>query len=426
MLFVLLTFAPAVLAERTLAVASSTSVGGGSSRAEKAPIVIVENGGVYANTNVQAVAAVRGPEPGSSASGTSTETSSIPAGTRIMEWRSETPNSFRAFGDTQSRLMGFDDYIEVVTNAAMEMGLTDFSIAFWLNATPSSEPLNIDGRLVSKGSSQCRTGYMMRLDGDTILLDNAHQGWCLPLFSNQPVADGSWHFVVGVLDRQNSAFRIFVDGTLASQGWHPSDLDLSNGGNLFFGKNELWPGHELYRGLIDEIRLYSRALSDLEIEALYRGEPFAAFTARASLETRPMDRDDSFNIAGAFSLAESSDGIDPYSEIVGITLGASSLTIPPGSFKQEGQGVFTFCGTIDGVDLSVIVAPQPAGRLQPSESGAMTYGFLVEARHAALDGTVLPLNVALSIGDDRGQASLGVGEGRFGTGDDGVGWLPEF
>ena len=160
-----------------------------------------------------------------------------------------------------------------------------------------------------------------------------------------------------------------------------------------------------------------------KIERYVVARPFAAFAPRTSITTGPAPNDDSFRIVGAFTLGSSSNGIDPYSEIVGITLGASSLTIPAGSFTQAGQGVFTFCGTIDGVDLSVIVARQPSGRLQQSESGAMTYGFLVEARHASLDGTVLPLNVALSIGDDRGQANLGVGEGRFGTGDDGVRWL---
>ena len=157
----------------------------------------------------------------------------------------------------------------------------------------------------------------------------------------------------------------------------------------------------------------------LELE----GTTFSAFSPGARLEIGPTAHDDSFKITGTFTLDGDSDGIDPYSDVVRITLGASSITIPPGSFNQAGQGVFTFCGTVDGVDLSVIVARQPAGHLQQFESGAMTYGFLVEARHATLDGTVLPLNVALSIGDDRGQASLGVGEGRFGAGDDGVRWL---
>ena len=54
----------------------------------------------------------------------------------------------------------------------------------------------------------CETGYMMRLGGDAIWLEDAYQGWCTALLSGRSVADGSWHFVVGVFDRRNSASKI--------------------------------------------------------------------------------------------------------------------------------------------------------------------------------------------------------------------------
>ena len=98
---------------------------------------------------------------------------------------------------------GVDDSISITNSPTLQIGTSDYTIAAWIRTTAAGS----DGRVFSKGSWNCTTGYMMRLGGgDKIHLENASNGWCMVnVDSNTPVTDGAWHFVVGVVDRDVGA-----------------------------------------------------------------------------------------------------------------------------------------------------------------------------------------------------------------------------
>ncbi len=65
---------------------------------------------------------------------------------------------------------------------------------------------------------------------------------------------------------------------------------------------------------------------------------------------------------------------------------------PSGSFTGKGFGPFYFSGTINGVALDVVIAPE----------GTKRYAMRAGTRNANLTGTVNPVPVTLSIGGDSG------------------------
>jgi large repetitive protein len=77
------------------------------------------------------------------------------------------------------------------------------------------------------------------------------------------INDNVWHYVVEIFDGQN--WLIYVDGKQNQSKTDPATLTV-NTQQLRIGiRGVIYP----FNGLIDEVRIYNRALSDAEIQALY-------------------------------------------------------------------------------------------------------------------------------------------------------------
>ena len=160
---------------------------------------------------------------------------------------------------------GTDDSIAIANSPSLQIGTGDYTIAAWIR---SNVPFGY-GRIFSKGSFGCTTGHMMRLGGENVWLQNASDGACHVFFGGKRVvADGAWHFVVGVVDRDVGA-AIYVDGALdAMQMIDTSAYDLSNDRDPTIGVADRM-SQEFFSGKIDDVRICSKALSALEVGTLY-------------------------------------------------------------------------------------------------------------------------------------------------------------
>src|SRR6266850_425716 len=120
--------------------------------------------------------------------------------------------------------------------------------------------------------------------------------------------------------------------------------------------------------------------------------PFSAFAAKLEISGTPPT---SFEINGSFTLGAGSNGINPVNEAVTLKLGTFSVTMPQGSFKKSHGGRYVFEGTIDGAALELGIVPVTTN----------TYTFNAEGSGANLSGTVKPVSVVLTIGDDNGATT---------------------
>jgi hypothetical protein len=97
-----------------------------------------------------------------------------------------------------------------------------------------------------------------------------------------------------------------------------------------------------------------------------------------------------------FTLGSASNGINPVTEPFTLQVGPFARTIPAGSFQQDKKGQFAFKGTINEVSLEV--------QITPLNSNA--FAFNAKGKDADLTGTVNPMTVGLTIGDDTGSVSV--------------------
>ncbi len=81
------------------------------------------------------------------------------------------------------------------------------------------------------------------------------------------VADRKWHHVAGVLD--GTELSIFVDGALDASAKSSSNISV-NDYSVLIGANAQVRGR-LFHGVIDDVRIYDRALSVDELRALAKG-----------------------------------------------------------------------------------------------------------------------------------------------------------
>jgi hypothetical protein len=82
------------------------------------------------------------------------------------------------------------------------------------------------------------------------------------IFSNTSVSSNTWYFLAGVYlgNQQEVWINVILDKVRsgsASYMSYPVDVERYSGGGYYTN------------GLIDEVRIYNRALSDAEIQALY-------------------------------------------------------------------------------------------------------------------------------------------------------------
>lgn len=81
------------------------------------------------------------------------------------------------------------------------------------------------------------------------------------IVTNNSLDINSYTHVTSVFESDSSVLKIFINGELEKSGKFETVSLKANGGNVFLGEN--------YEGLIDEVRLWSRNLSDLEINSDY-------------------------------------------------------------------------------------------------------------------------------------------------------------
>ena len=157
--------------------------------------------------------------------------------------------------------------VESPANGRLDFAGGDFTIALWMATTQlRAQPLpgTAIPQLLAKVEerSGVRAGYEIRLDFDGL----GFLVWLGRTTPIPPVAlatnDGQWHHVVG--RKTSNEVAIYIDGRRrevfpAVPGTVSNRAPLLFGGGVFGGD---------FQGLLDDVRIYPRALADLEITVL--------------------------------------------------------------------------------------------------------------------------------------------------------------
>jgi hypothetical protein len=177
----------------------------------------------------------------------------------------------------------------------------NFSVEAWIQAQPNSA--NVGGIAVIADKTD--TFIPGRTVGWQFYLENGRLGFKLMqrptpeenhwTASGPDLRDGQFHHVAAVLDRNlTNSGRLYVDGSPAltfDATQQPGDLYTE--GMFLIGSGNIPDVSEYFKGVIDEVSLYGRALSDADILSIYNaaGNGKVLVTVAPSISKQPADQE---------------------------------------------------------------------------------------------------------------------------------------
>ena len=157
---------------------------------------------------------------------------------------------------------GTGDYVTM--GNVLPLTGTDFSLVAWVKTTA------VDNNIISKHQSGEVSGYVLS-NNENGGYGSPGKAWfygrgepSLAPISQTTVNDGNWHQVV-VTYVQGGNASIYVDG-VPVEDFHPTAPIVANDAPFLIGGLTSWAA---YDGLIDDVQIYSHALSDSEVQWLF-------------------------------------------------------------------------------------------------------------------------------------------------------------
>jgi len=273
---------------------------------------------------------------------------------------------------------GIDDYIEIPGLLGQPSNIT---ISAWANLYAK----DISGaELISLGD------YVgLRLDGDNGNSGFYYSGatW-LPTHTDKYVEGTGWHHFAYVIDGTNNIQKVYIDGIVAGSTIHtPSISYAGRGMNTFIGRHGNNIGNYDFNGLIDEVQVYNRAMSDQEVQDLYRSVSIISdwkFDEGSGTAAKDSANNNDGVVNGAAwttGMCEGSlsfDGVDDYIEIPGLLGQPENITISAWARLDAGD--------VDGAEL-ISLGDYLGIRLDSSEKqGTMGFYYDNKTWHTTATG----------------------------------------
>ena len=168
------------------------------------------------------------------------------------------------------------EYLSINHDSSLNPGTGNWTVEAWLKSQSEDVFHNIITKDNAFGSgTRMLYAIYARTNGAVAFnLYNADKGQLCTATSTTVIADGNWHHVVGVRDRENGVCKIYVDGVLEdtdSEVVTGGVSDLQNTVPLTIGSPYNAPNTVYqYNGSVDEVAIYSKALSADEVLNRYK------------------------------------------------------------------------------------------------------------------------------------------------------------
>ncbi len=165
-------------------------------------------------------------------------------------------------------------------NGSLDFGEDqDFTMMAWIKVDNPPELGGGQSTIISKGDGGGNARILWKIVGTKLQMTIANESGAGPKIdfnSNSDIVDGNWHHVVFVSDRSDST-RIYIDKKLDAEGGPSEGTDVTTESPLYIGASVRIgkTTRRYFVGLIDEVGIYNRVLTEDEIEFNYNAEGLA-------------------------------------------------------------------------------------------------------------------------------------------------------
>lgn len=176
---------------------------------------------------------------------------------------------------------GVNDYVSIGDRPTLDL-TGSISVSGWIST------LDGTSTVFNKYSWSTDSGYVLIVQGGSLnFILNQNDAVAHSNFA--PFLNGSWHFVAGIKDGF-SPMRLFIDGVEATYTSQQNGVVSNSPVGLIAKIGErtnTGEGADRITGLIDDVRIYNRALDPSEIAEMYRMDATGTVTATGALAAPP-------------------------------------------------------------------------------------------------------------------------------------------
>ncbi|OGI11654.1 hypothetical protein A3K64_00875 [Candidatus Micrarchaeota archaeon RBG_16_36_9] len=202
--------------------------------------------------------------------------SSLPVTRPAISWRFEEPSSARYVNDTHIWVNGtygpalsFDgvnDYVNILDSNSLNI-TNEMTIAAWIYPL-TNQSTGGSNQLVTRLNWNNNQGFFLREGYNQSHTPRFYVGngtcgtSCWQYATASSISTNAWHYITGTV-KANDKIRIYVDGNLSEENNYLGIINQSTG-NVYIGWES---GTKTFNGTIDEVRIWNRTLSEIEIQA---------------------------------------------------------------------------------------------------------------------------------------------------------------
>lgn len=152
---------------------------------------------------------------------------------------------------------------------------TSYTIAAWVNTSIANETNQI---VVASHNAYLWAGYILGVNTSGGVYGQLGKAWFYNLgpgvvspYSSLTVVDGAWHHLVGVRDAAEGIVSLYVDGIFQSSYADQGLGNAPSGTQLLIGAVKDYESvYSRYTGFIDDVQIYGAALTDRDIQFLFK------------------------------------------------------------------------------------------------------------------------------------------------------------
>jgi len=157
---------------------------------------------------------------------------------------------------------GVDDYISISDDDSLDI-TDEITIEVWVYASPPSN--SADRGIIGKGWDGGGEAYNMEWDHTSA---GMHINFANNVLSAQnPPTTTGWHHMVGTYD--GSVMKLYIDGCLDNSA-NNSFTFPNISSPVTIGAVGVGEEDDYFNGIMDEVRIYNRALSPTEVQILFK------------------------------------------------------------------------------------------------------------------------------------------------------------
>jgi hypothetical protein len=184
------------------------------------------------------------------------------------------------FGSIDKALSFNNNYVLIPANSSLDN--PQGTIAFWMKTNSTNLMIPIKKNNYSGAGNEHYSFALNYTNLFSIKYNSVCQpgiGWFASGGNNTILTDNNWHLVVATYSTQN---KVYIDGILVESVVAPNSNSDVCSGDLQFGRE--WSSNPNYfNGLLDDIGIWNRVLSETEIQTLYE-------SCQLNISTQPSNQ----------------------------------------------------------------------------------------------------------------------------------------